>query len=130
MPRILFAVLFFFRLSDSFSQDLDTGVVHTLFLLGDGGEPYVKETSIGKVLAEKIRSANGHSTVLFLGDNVYDRGLPDVDAPDYDEAESALKTQVGFIQGLKTRAIFIPGNHDWQHWGKEGLEYIENQQQW
>jgi hypothetical protein len=130
MRKILSTALLLSVLFNSFGQDPDTGVVHTLFLLGDGGEPYVKETPMGKVLAEKVRGAGANTTVLFLGDNIYDRGLPDVDAPDYHEAESALRTQVGFIQGLNAKGIFIPGNHDWQHWGKNGLAYIKNQQAW
>lgn len=130
MLRILLSFCLSFALSHCLSQDRDKEVVHTLFLLGDGGEPFVKETTLGKVLADQIKSTRGKSTVLFLGDNIYDSGLPDVDAPTYDEAESVLKTQVGFIRGLDTKGIFIPGNHDWQHWGKKGLEYIKNQQQW
>jgi hypothetical protein len=130
MVRIIAAFLLGLVVSDVFSQRADTAVVHSLFLLGDAGEPYVKDTPLGKVLAEKIRAAGKNSTVLFLGDNVYPRGLPGKHSKRYSEAELPLKTQVAFVKGLNTAGIFVPGNHDWQHWGPKGLEYIKNQQQW
>jgi hypothetical protein len=130
MRRVLSCLVLIFRLSDAFSQDEGKAVVHTLFLLGDAGEPFLKETTMGKVVSEKIRDAGAASTVLFLGDNIYDSGLPPEKSPVFAAAEDALKTQVGFIRGLDTKGIFIPGNHDWQHWGKKGLEYVRNQQTW
>ena len=128
--RILLTIIPLFSASHAAAQPEDTTAVHTLFLLGDGGEPHVKETPMGKVVSSAIRKTGGNSTVLFLGDNIYPSGLPEEDANDYAEAESALRTQVEFIQGLATRAIFIPGNHDWHHWGRKGFEYVINQQQW
>lgn len=130
MARI--AALFFFSLLISVgrTQTVAQGEVKTLFLLGDGGEPYVKDTPIGKVLSQRIASAGEGSMVLFLGDNVYPAGLPDTRSRKYPTAETALRTQVGFIEGFDTRAVFIPGNHDWQHWGRKGLQYIKNQQRW
>ncbi len=130
MSRIILALYLCLCGSVAFSQDADRRLTHTLFLVGDAGEPYVKDDPIGKVLSQRIAEHPGASTVLFLGDNVYPEGLPEKDSPKYALAESALQTQAGFVQGLDTRAIFIPGNHDWDHWGKKGLAYIRNQQQW
>jgi hypothetical protein len=128
--NVLLPLLLFLSTLQAFSQQGDSSVVHTLFLLGDGGEPHLKATPMGRVVSQAIRQADGNSTVIFLGDNIYPRGLPDEDSENYDEAESVLRTQVEFVQGLPGRAIFIPGNHDWDHWGKQGLEYVINQQRW
>jgi hypothetical protein len=130
MLRVLLTFNILFCLSAVQAQAPDTRVVHSLFLIGDGGEPYMKDSPLGKVLREKITMAGGNSTVLFLGDNIYPSGLPAKDSRKYELAELSLQTQVSFIQGLNANGIFIPGNHDWQHWGKKGLEYIRNQQQW
>ena len=32
--------------------------------------------------------------------------------------------------GSATEVTFVPGNHDWNHWGKRGWDYVLNQQQW
>lgn len=125
--------VFSLLVSFGFSQSADSAVSHTVFLVGDGGEPYVKDNPIAKVLTERISGAPGKSTVLFLGDNVYPAGLPTHDAKisrKHELALLSLRTQVGFIQDPDARAIFIPGNHDWAHWGKNGLEFIRNQQAW
>lgn len=129
MLRFFTAFCLSLSLSLAYSQSDDSRAVQTLFLVGDAGEPYLKDTPLGSVLREKIAAA-GKSSVLFLGDNVYPRGLPEKNSQEYALAEAALRTQVEFVRGLNTRAIFIPGNHDWQHWGKKGLDYIHNQQQW
>lgn len=103
---------------------------HTLYLLGDAGEPYVKNSPLGRALAEKMRHDAGNRVVLFLGDNVYPRGLPDKTSACYKGAASILETETGFVNGLDALTIFIPGNHDWEHWGRKGLDYILNQQAW
>lgn len=126
LPLIFLSVL----VCEVFAQESDSTVVHTLFLVGDAGEPHIKDTPFGAVLAKRVAAAGASSTVVFLGDNIYPRGLPDRDSPFYEEAEFILKTQTDFIQGLDTKTIFIPGNHDWQRWGRRGLDYVLNQQQW
>lgn len=129
MLRLLTIFFLLTGLTPSFSQP-GKPVVNTLFLVGDGGEPYVKDSPLGKVLSTKLAEAGPNSMVLFLGDNIYPAGLPDSTSPKYRRAEASLRTQVDFLSGHDTRAIFIPGNHDWQHWGKRGLEYVHNQQRW
>ena len=124
IKRLLFLVAFSFFLSNL------SGQTHSIFLLGDGGESYVKDSRVGKVLQKKIAEAHAGSTVIFLGDNVYPSGLPDRNALNYRTAEAILKTEVSWVQGLATQSIFIPGNHDWNHWGKDGLQYVVNQQRW
>src|SRR5690606_31231505 len=81
-------------------------------------------------LSRRVANAGSNSMVLFLGDNVYPEGLPPKGSRHYESAELPLRTQVDFLNGLDTRGIFIPGNHDWQHWGRRGLEYVIRQQRW
>lgn len=105
-------------------------VTHTIFLIGDAGEPYISEESFGNVLRKHIANAGNPTTVLYLGDNIYQGGLSELTSNFRATGEKILQTQVDWIKGLGVRGIFIPGNHDWQHWNKRGLDYIINQQQW
>lgn len=126
-----FSILFLSFLSFcAFSQSVDTAVVSSLYLVGDAGEPSLKDGSLGTVLNSRMAKWPGRSMVLFLGDNIYPRGLPPENSKSYELAALALRTQVGFIHGQNASAIFIPGNHDWQHWGRGGLDYVLNQQRW
>lgn len=105
-------------------------ISHTFFLVGDAGEPYIDKDPIGKVLRDQISAAGTNATVLYLGDNVYPAGLSNPGDKSRKEGEHTLQTQVSWVRGLQAKAIFIPGNHDWAHWGKDGYEYILNQQAW
>jgi len=70
--------------------------------------------------------------VLFLGDNVYEKGIRDLDHPGYDSDTLRLNTQIRVVTGPNaraagTRAVFLPGNHDWGNTsGAEGLARIRN----
>jgi hypothetical protein len=107
-----------------------TQVSHSIFLLGDCGEYYVNRDPIGPVLRKNIAGTTSDATVLFLGDNVYPKGLAFEGERLREQGESVLQYQVDWIRGLPVKAYFIPGNHDWHHWGRKGLEYIGNQQRW
>lgn len=63
MVRIFTVICLSFFLSPVLGQGGQQA--HTLFLIGDAGEPYVKDSPLGKMLAEKIRLTGGNSTVLF-----------------------------------------------------------------
>lgn len=130
MFKIILAVFAFFLLTGLRAQERDSGIVHSIFLFGDAGEPYLRDSPLVTVAREQISEASPNSTVLFLGDNIYPSGMPAKGHPKYELADLSLRTQVNLVDGLQTRAIFIPGNHDWQHWGKRGREYLMNQQRW
>lgn len=130
MVRSLVYILILFFISESQAQQKDTTVTHSLFLIGDAGEPYLANSPLGKILREKVLATGGSATVLFLGDNIYPAGLPEKTSARYHKAEISLQNQTDILKGQIARVIFIPGNHDWQHWGKKGLQYLGNQQQW
>lgn len=103
---------------------------YTLFLIGDCGEPVIHESAVGGVLAREIKKSGTNTTVIYLGDNVYPAGIPAEGKKGRDEAEKILQTQVDWIQDSNARGILIPGNHDWNHWGPDGFEFVVNQQRW
>ena len=52
-------------------------IVHSFYLIGDAGNSALKEKDAALVLLEKeIQKANENSTLIFLGDNVYEKGIP------------------------------------------------------
>lgn len=126
---IIFAFSFLLTPLLNFGQNM-TDVTHTLFLVGDAGEPFVGESPVGGVLRKQVTEAGKNSTVLYLGDNIYPGGLSDLSNTSRLPGEKVLETQVSWIRGLKARGIFVPGNHDWAHWGKKGFQYIQHQQAW
>ncbi len=65
--------------------------------------------------------------LVYLGDNIYPRGLPDSGALGREEAERRLDAQIAVGVRTETTTWFLPGNHDWGYMGPEGWEFIERQ---
>jgi hypothetical protein len=98
----------------------------TLFLIGDAGEPREDD----RVLAALTREASAaeNATIVFLGDNLYDYGLPDTTDRDRSIHEQRLRWQMaaGLTGGVPT--YFIPGNHDWANGRATGWAAIRRQE--
>ena len=103
----------------------------TFYLIGDaggdkdGGSTYALDAL--KKVVDTSKTENQYA--IFLGDNIYDAGLPPKDALDRGEAERRLNIQLDAVKDFKGQVLFIPGNHDWYAGGVEGVKrqekYIE-----
>lgn len=104
----------------------NTNIAHTFYLIGDAGNsPIGTSTEALQRFKAAVEDADENSTALFLGDNVYPKGMPDKNAKGIAFAEHQLNVQTDAVKNFKGRAIFIPGNHDW-YYGLKGLERQEN----
>jgi hypothetical protein len=95
----------------------------SLFLIGDAGKP----DSADPVLAELTRQASAAprgSLIVFLGDNIYPRGLPAPDDPERKTMEGRLEAQLDVARRSGLHAVFVPGNHDWARMGAPGWDAI------
>jgi hypothetical protein len=122
-------------------QDVD----HRLLLIGDAGDPDPDGEPALQLLRDRLNLLPERTTVVFLGDNVYERGMPapikkeergldaaadvaDEFLPDVfvsrTEAERNLNAQIEVMLGTESRAIFIPGNHDWDQFEAGGWDRI------
>ena len=100
-----------------------------LFLVGDAGDKEFDDNPVlqhMKTAATALDERGVPTTVLFLGDNVYDAGLRE----DHPEDLLLLEAQVRVVAETSARGIFLPGNHDWANTGKdEGLARLMNQEE-
>jgi hypothetical protein len=90
-----------------------------VFLIGDAGDPSPGEPVL-TALRSQIEEDPSRTYVVFLGDNIYPRGLPAEGTPQRPEAERRLRAQIDAVRGTGARALFIPGNHDWDRHGAGG----------
>jgi len=102
-------------------------IAASVFLIGDGGAPAPGGEPVLQALATLLEAGPDSSLVVFLGDNIYPRGLPAPGANGRAEAERRLDTQVHAVAVGTARAVFVPGNHDWAKSGKDGLAAIRRQ---
>jgi hypothetical protein len=99
-----------------------------VFLIGDAGAPDFTKPSAVKLLHSQINNSGSNSSVVFLGDNIYSSGLPEESDKNRKEAEDRLTKQMGPLKDFKGTVVVVPGNHDWDHWGKEGLAGIKREE--
>jgi hypothetical protein len=84
----------------------------SLFLIGDAGVPAGTDPVLEALSREAGRDPSS-SLIVFLGDNIYPRGLPAPRARGRREAERRLDAQIAAARDAGAATIFVPGNHDW-----------------
>lgn len=100
----------------------------TLFLIGDAGSKAYDGEPVLQELARQSDSLRPvRQFVVFLGDNVYPRGVPPLGHPNRDDAEKKIAAQVLAIRKGAANGFLIPGNHDWDRQGRDGWNSIRRQ---
>ena len=98
-----------------------------LFLVGDAGFMEFDSHPVMEHMKAAVRTLDERgvpTTVLFLGDNVYDEGVREGNPEDL----RLLGAQVEVVTGTSARGIFLSGNHDRANTARdEGLRRIMNQ---
>ncbi|WP_423149259.1 metallophosphoesterase [Rubrolithibacter danxiaensis] len=101
-----------------------------LFLIGDTGD--ISRSKPDPVI-ETLRShfnPDQASAVIFLGDNIYPRGLPPKGNILRHDAELTLKQHHEALKDYHGKIVFISGNHDWNKGRKDGYEYVLRQEKY
>lgn len=111
------------------TQFPDKEIDHTFYLIGDAGNSAMGTSSIAlQSFKQNLSKASKNSTAIFLGDNIYPKGLPKKGHKNRAFAEHQLDIQTAAVKNFNGETIFVPGNHDWYS-GLSGLirqeKYIE-----
>lgn len=105
-------------------------LAYSVFLVGDAGEPdkdpyepalAAMQNMLGKADADK-------TAVVWLGDNLYPTGLHGKNHPLRAQDEENLLLQIKAVKDFKGKIFFIPGNHDWEQGGKNGLRHVNREE--
>ncbi len=106
-------------------------VLYSVFLIGDVGAPDLENGEPSMLLMRRqMEEAGAQSATIFLGDNVYMNGLPPVGKYDREISEKRLNAQLDILKGYAGEKYMIPGNHDWNHSGRGGLEAVTREQRY
>lgn len=97
-----------------------------VFLIGDVGKPEADGTAPKSLLKlqNQFGKADKDDLLLFLGDNIYPKGIPLKNDEAIAAAEHALNLQLEVAKTFPGSVYFIPGNHDWYS-GLKGLKRQE-----
>ncbi len=100
----------------------------SIFLVGDAGSSRHEEEPVLKALVLEAAAVRPTPRfIVFLGDNVYPRGIPPLDHPSREDAERRLAAQVTIARSDSGRGLLVPGNHDWDRQGADGWNAIRRQ---
>jgi hypothetical protein len=101
----------------------------SVFLIGDAGQPLPDgQDPTLNLLRQQLMQAGKNSAVIFLGDNIYPKGLPNEEHVTRQEAQRRITEQLRAVKDYPGQVFFVPGNHDWERSGQRGWQYIVNQQ--
>ena len=118
----------FLLLGFHFSLTAQTDTIsQRIVLVGDAGELTNGRHPVVEAIKQFIK-LDKKTTVIFLGDNLYDSGLPDDQTVQYQAAKAVLDSQLSVVEGTQARVIMIPGNHDWNNGARDGYETIIREQ--
>jgi hypothetical protein len=123
LNRIIAVVLFF--LNGLLAQAQNHGVKYRVILVGDAGEMNNLQMQDLKQAAKMV--IPGKTTALFLGDNVYPRGMGLPGTSSEEEGRLILRSQFEPMRNAGAAVYFVPGNHDWDRSGINGLAKIKAQ---
>ncbi|UMB61013.1 metallophosphoesterase [Lutibacter sp. A80] len=100
---------------------------HTFYLIGDAGNAKEgKSLNHFKLLKQELSQADKNTTALFLGDNLYEKGMPKKEHSSRKLSEHRLDAQIELVENFKGQTIFIPGNHEYYSDGIKGLKREED----
>ena len=105
-------------------SEIEGTLRYRLLLLGDGGAPRPDEPVL-KTLGEWAQKDAEKTSIVFLGDNMYPKGMTERRKH---EAAERLMPQLSVVKDAGVHGLFIPGNHDWASAGAEGYSALLTQE--
>jgi hypothetical protein len=100
-------------------------VQYRMILIGDAGEIDMQQSAVLKHAAANV--LKNKTSVFYLGDNIYLRGMGLPCSPEEAETQKILQSQYQPMRAAGAPVYFIPGNHDWDKMGPLGLAKIKRQ---
>ena len=107
-------------------KELPAAIKYRIILIGDAGAPKTDEPVL-ETLGEWAEKLPKKTSIVFLGDNMYDNGLTE-EAQKKGEADKRLGPQLDVVIASQAYGLFIPGNHDWDKGGKHGHSAVMAQE--
>lgn len=105
-------------------------IIYQVYLIGDAGAPKLDGDPTLKLFTTFLENASEQSAAVFLGDNIYNYGLPDTTDPRRDFYEQRIQASLDAVENYPGRIVFVPGNHDWDDGREDGLNAVRRQERY
>jgi hypothetical protein len=122
MKKVALILIFFCFMNTLFAQDVLSH--YTVYLIGDAGKDTAQSGAVA-FLKDEIEK-NPNSTVVFLGDNVYPRGVEKEISlkGGLSKSQKKMNAQLRIFKGFKGKVFMLPGNHDWDKCSWNGKQKV------
>lgn len=100
-------------------------IISRIILIGDAGELDDPQKVVIPDAASRVLP--GKTTVIYLGDNIYPHGMSLPGTKDEERTQKIMQSQYQPMREQHAPVFFIPGNHDWDRMGPQGLAKIKAQ---
>ncbi|GAA3518420.1 metallophosphoesterase [Aquimarina addita] len=96
----------------------------SFYLIGDAGNADINENSLGLEVLKQVvkREETKDDYLIYLGDNIYPKGMPEKNSEARLISEQIIDTQIEASTDFEGKVVFIPGNRDWYAEGAKGLK--------
>ena len=109
--------------------DTTAKIIQKVFLIGDCGKAIADPLNPALcLLRSQLEKADENTTLVYLGDNIYEFGLLPENHPERKESENHLNAQLALAKAFPGRTMVVPGNHDWNRSKTGGWEAVKRQQ--
>jgi len=122
--RKLFSI-FLLSLLSCYGLAQDSNLVSRIIFIGDAGEIDPQQSDVIRHAAGQV--LQGKTTVVYLGDNIYPTGMGLPGSAEEANTKDILRSQFVPMRAAGAKVYFLPGNHDWDKSGPQGLAKIKAQ---
>ena len=124
--KYLFA-LFLVLSGHALLAQTDDSVMERIILIGDAGALVNGKHPVATAVKKDLHP-DKKTTIVYLGDNLYQFGLPDEGNRNYVLSRTVLDSQMAVAANTPAHVYMIPGNHDWANGRPYGWETLLRQE--
>jgi surface antigen Omp85-like protein/calcineurin-like phosphoesterase family protein len=104
---------------------------YSIYFIGDvGDDTTLSEPVLSLLRSQILNEGFDSSMVVFLGDNIYPKGLHKKSSKYRPQDESRINIQLDALKNYQGEIIFLSGNHDWKKGGEKGDNYVRRQERY
>ncbi|MBO9200040.1 MULTISPECIES: metallophosphoesterase [Niastella] len=124
--KYLFA-LFMILIGHVLLAQTNDSIISRIILIGDAGALVNGKHPVASAVKNHLHP-DKKTTIVYLGDNLYQFGLPDEGNRNYVLSRTVLDSQMTVAANTSAHVYMIPGNHDWANGRPYGWETLLRQE--